>query len=412
MASYTKVGRTRFRAWRYGPGTQNGLAVDTVNPQVSHTSTDVRSAVHKNPGWRDAIRRCVQAGGPYSRSAQTYGFVTGNLTGRYFENASRTIRASEQLSGELCLLNHPTLPSLPSFPSLDVNARINFLQKCRSATRQFEGGTFLGELRQAVNMIARPGAALRKGIGAYLAEAKKVGRRNHYTDRGRILTQTWLEYSYGWRPLFADIDNAIDALSHVDHLIPTVVVGVSKDSNVSGRAEETSVVSGSSIRVDFVSQNNNRGSVRYLGTVAWESDPSRARAWESPKWGLTLSDFVPTVWNLIPYSFIVDYFSNVGAVIDASSFGLVGLRWGIRSSVLNSTKQLFTKRVYIVPSATRISPTAGGSLSLSQLSSWSFDRTLVSSVSVGLNDLQFRVPGVQDWRKWANLSALAIDRLY
>lgn len=411
MSTYVRTGRSHFVAWRYGPGTPNGKVVDSLSPTISHTSSDTKTG-SKNPGWRRQITLVQQAGTPYSRSAQTYGFVTGSLTGRYYENAARTIRAVEVNDGELFLLNHPPLPPVTVLPSIDVNARINFLQKCRSATRSFEGGTALGELRQTINMIARPGAALRRGIGAYLTEAKKVARRTHFSDRGRILTKTWLEYSYGWRPFFRDIDSAIDALTYVDHLIPEVVVGSSKDTYTSGRTVATSAISGSKLRTDMIYQNNHKGSVRYLGCVAWESDPSRARAWESPNWGLTLSDFIPTVWNLIPYSFIVDYFTNVGQVIDASSFGEVGLRWGVRSTVLNSSVQMFQGPVTVAPGANVFSPSAGGSLSLSQLSNWSFNRTLVSKVTVGLNDLQFRVPGVSDWRKWANLAALAIDKAY
>lgn len=353
----------------------------------------------------------VQAGSAYSRSATTRGVVTGIISGSFHEDLLKTRRTEERLYGQLFLDAGPVEPSLPSFPSLDLNARIKFLQKCRSSQRLFQGGVFLGELRETLNMIARPGAALRQGIGAYLAEAKKVARRNHYTDRGRLLTKTWLEYSYGWRPLFRDIDAGMEALATVNHTIPDIVVGLARDT-VANPPYYRTTGGGGSVLGTALFREQWTGSVRYLGCVAWESK-NKAREWESPKWGLTLSDFVPTVWNLIPYSFIVDYFSNVGDVLDASSYGKVNLRWGVKSVRLNSSVQMGRQ----LTSFNGLGPTEspiGASINctLSQLAKWSFQRTLLDSVSVGLNDLQLKVPGVGDWRKWANLAALAIDKSY
>lgn len=402
---------SRQKITRMGPSTPNGTVVDRIYRTATAVSTDSRVG-SKNPRWRDNIRRVIQAGSAYSRSALTRGVVTGTITGSFHEDAQKTRVCTEVLSGVLFLDNGPPTPVTPSFPSLDVRARIDFLQKCRSARRRFQGGVFLGELREAINMIARPGAALRRGIGAYLADAKNVVRRYHYTDRGRILTKTWLEYSYGWRPLFRDIDSGMRALAATDHIVPDIIVGVASDEGGSNPVSRSTLASGGNTIGTALFREKTRGSVRYLGCVAWEST-NRAQEWESPKWGLTLSDFVPTVWELIPYSFIVDYFSNVGQVIDASSFGVVSLRWGVRSQLLNSSIQMGrqSSSFYgLSPSAKPIYSTVN--LSLSQLSSWSFSRTLITSVSVGLNDLRFRVPGVSDWRKWANLAALAIDKAY
>ncbi len=43
--------------------------------------------------------------------------------------------------------------------------------------------------------------------------------------------------------------------------------------------------------------------------------------------GLTLDEFIPTVWELIPYSFLVDYVTNIGAIIDGYSLNKSGLKW-------------------------------------------------------------------------------------
>lgn len=410
MASTSVIARSRRVVKRFGPGTPNGTTIDDIYRTSVRASVETKSG-SRNPGWRSRIRKVIQAGSGYSRSATTLGTVTGNISGTLFENVAKTIRREERLSGQLFLDSGPTTPTPFNFGYLSADAKVKFLQKCRSSQRLFQGGVFLGELRESLNMIARPGAALRRGIGAYLAEAKKVARRNHYTDRGRLLTKTWLEYSYGWRPLFAEIDSGMQALATVHHIVPDIVVGVAADTVCSEPYTRQTTASGVQIGGLARFRAEHRGSVRYLGCVAWESE-NRAKEWESPKWGITLRDFIPTVWNLIPYSFIVDYFSNVGGVLDASSYGRVDLRWGVLSVRNNSTVKMsqVTPFAQLGAGDSVVSMTAN--CALGQLSVWSFNRSIIDHVSVGLNDLHFKVPGVGEWRKWANLSALAIERFY
>jgi hypothetical protein len=407
MATSTRVGRTRRKASRIG---DDGFFV--VADEVPFTAVNVESdskTGSKNPNWKSQVRKVTQAGTPYARSGTKAGFVVGQVTGRY-RVLVHSSTVTDTMWGELFLDNPPPVPLMPELPNLDVTARINFLKQCRQTYRAFQGGVFLGELREAISMIVRPASALRRGISAYLATAKKAGRSVRFSDRGRVLTKTWLEHSYGWGPLVNDIDAGMFALASSSHLIPEVIAGTGYDEFQGNHVTRKSVVPGSFVQASARFVDACDASVRYLGAVAWESE-NRARNWRS-HWGLTLSDFAPTVWELIPYSFMVDYFSNIGAIIDASSFGTVGLRWGVRSSRSRVWTMMSPGPVTFI-SSSALEPRLGtASLRLQQLSRWSFARTLVDSVSVGLQDLQFRIPGVTDWRKWANLSALAIERLY
>jgi hypothetical protein len=406
MANSTIVGRTRRKAVRVGADGTHVVADEVISQ--AHTSTDTKVG-SKNPNWKANIRRVVQAGSAYSRSGTSYGFVTGNITGRYRIDFHQST-VTDTMTGALFLDNGPSLPVMPPLPNLDVGAKTEFLSKCRQTYRAFQGGVFLGELAETIRMIARPGAALRTGISAYLADTKKVGRRTSFTDRGRILTKTWLEHSYGWRPLISEIDAGMAALASTSHLIPEVIAGVGKTTFYGDRVVRTTNPPGSFVAYNAAFMQRTDASVRYLGAVAWESE-NRARDWKS-HWGLSVSDFYPTVWNLIPYSFIVDYFSNIGAVIDASSFGSVGLRWGVRSSRVKSYIDMAPLGGFFSSSSALNPRRITASLALTPLSTWTFSRSLIDNVTVGLGDIQFRVPGVTDWRKWANLSALAIERLY
>lgn len=56
--------------------------------------------------------------------------------------------------------------------------------------------------------------------------------------------------------------------------------------------------------------------------------------------GLDLSSFAPTVWEVIPYSFVADYFTNIGDMIDAASFPRSTLSWVAKTIVLTKERKL------------------------------------------------------------------------
>ena len=57
--------------------------------------------------------------------------------------------------------------------------------------------------------------------------------------------------------------------------------------------------------------------------------------------GVDLSSVAPTSWELIPYSWLVDYFTDVGSAIDAVSIRLVEFGWS-NVTVRNSATSVWT----------------------------------------------------------------------
>lgn len=302
-----------------------------------------------------------------------------------------------------------TPPSQLSTADLDTAARIAFLNKVRAERSSFQGGVFLGELKEAIHMVTRPASALRQAVSTYSRAAKKAARRERNLKlRVKAVSGTWLEHSYGWRPLFSDVDNAMEALAKAGHYVPRQVISVQRADVRSGKAVAEGTMGGS-INYSQLWRWRRRASVRYIGSVAWESE-NVAVNWQS-RWGLTLGDFVPTLYELIPYSFLVDYFTNLGDIINASSMGTVGLRWGCKTTWLKAD-------VDVSPGLLSYS-SATPSMKIDNLS-WKFsagensrfnlNREIVTSVGVGISDISFRCPGVSS-TKWLNIAALAIEKL-
>jgi hypothetical protein len=148
---------------------------------------------------------------------------------------------------------------------------------------------------------------------------------------------------------------------------------------------------------------DNKVMVRYRGAVVAENSPPSF----PEQLGLSWSNLLPTVWELIPYSFLVDYFTNVGSVIDGISTGVVSLAWGCRSEVRESLSRISTELARVSldtnPGQGRWSGNVHGAGLIGQ--NRYVNRQSVNVISLGIGDFQFKLPGVST--KWLNIGALA-----
>ena len=180
----------------------------------------------KQPNWRRRVRLCVDATGPYVVDAIQDGLIQGSIsaTGKVLTvegGFDRIIPFKEYWEGPF--LGNPKVPAPSAYgPAADdTQARMAFLQHVRSLRTQFQGGVFLGELKEAIHMIVRPAQALRSAVDVYLGAAKEAARRGKGKKAiTRAIAGTWLEKSYGWVPMFSDIDSAMKALATTGHLVP------------------------------------------------------------------------------------------------------------------------------------------------------------------------------------------------
>lgn len=291
----------------------------------------------------------------------------------------------------------------------DNRARELFYAHYRSATTAFQGGVALGELGETIRMIGNPAKALRKEVGLLYDLLFKKLKKSKYKkarDRNKVLAETWLEGSFGWKPLISDIEGVHRALHERGDYLNRIIY------TINGRSEHKVETHLKNLASSGYSNVSFRGSavetktafVRYLGGVKCEElSPERA---EQKYWGFDPSAIVPTVWELVPYSFLIDYFTNVGKVIDSLSMRRARLAWGVKTT-RRSTTRLFSdgynnsnRNVYKVLSAS-CDPGSWESIKSS------FIREPIDSVP--FPNLEFKIPGVST--KWLNIGALvAIKR--
>jgi hypothetical protein len=249
-----------------------------------------------------------------------------------FLNGQHTFRKVSGILG-IHKLMAPTdfVPGL--FEDVRSRAKAEFSKHFVKKQRTFQSLVFGGELAQTLRLIRRPAIALRKGVQYYLDyKVKKLYKgKTTLRDKHRIATDSWLEYSYGVRPLVADVDDGMKTLADLRERMHSKVP-------VSGYAIDMANAVPVSVGYDGFSNVITSYGIREHKCAAYSKIyggmycPTFEDFYFS-RLGLSFNDVAPAIYELIPYSFLVDYFSNLGAVINAWSYGTANLNWISRISI-------------------------------------------------------------------------------
>lgn len=316
--------------------------------------------------------------------------------------------------GGLLDLGLPAAGSNTSLATAEDHASEQFLKAARNALTSFQGGTFVGELAEAIHGIRHPAESLVDFLKRHVKDAKRI--RNKLVSRGtsirkvnQVISDLWLERSYQWLPLCGDLESAGTALAQLSALEDAKVAsGEGFDDYALDNSFRSTAANGP-FEITYVVRHHEESRCRFYGQVVafHEEDPGPFGDFLRTKLGLTLSDAAPTAWELIPFSFVADYFSNLGSMISAYSFPTAAIRWmnrGLltRHSVLATDMKL-----------TKSTSSAGEQYEYTSDNPGSYKATYVTFLRTAFSpgDLipSFRldVPGISSWPKWLNLAALA-----
>lgn len=233
----------------------------------------------------------------------------------------------------------------PTLNRVTAHANSMFLSKAKSAISSFQSGQDIAELKQTIESVLHPMKSLQKTTLSYISTLSKVKNKfktvRNLSDRNhglkKALADTYLEWTFGWAPLAADIAQGITDLGK------TRFNSVPVESHASeGYSSTDSYDYGNGIESAFYVAHRvvtSYYSIRLKGVVnAYYNGTQPSLAQELQ---LLPEDFAPTAWNVLPYSFVVDYFLNIGDVIEAYSFPSAALRW-CNKSTRDSTKTVIS----------------------------------------------------------------------
>lgn len=185
------------------------------------------------------------------------------------------------------------------------------ITKLRSAilNGNWDGGVFLGELKQTTRICVDSVLALADLIGSIRKSRK--GRWSAswrgVEKSAKSLGALWLTYRYGWGPLMTDMKEACEVLG--------------KKLTVYDQrcfVKSPKVSSSNTVIRDLVPGTLTRNESTKIWFKAWFSPPSSystlAQRFSSQ---LGLDAPLTVAWELVPFSFVVDWFIGVGEYLEA-----------------------------------------------------------------------------------------------
>jgi len=288
------------------------------------------------------------------------------------------------------------------------NQAIKYILRAIRATRtQMQGMIFVAEAKKTMDMIRSPAKGLFNGVRDYIRSAGKRTRNAPKKSRKRILADTWLEYSFGWVPLASDIEDAVKAYkSLVNKKVITRLTRTGKD--LSDSYFQDLWIAGQNIPVKRFTYVQSSVTVRYIVGLRAQVTGFNPTMEVFERFGFVTKQFIPTLWEITPWSFLVDYFTNIGDILDAAMTDQSDVIWinkTVRSTAsTNRSVELDMQR--LVSTYPGLQVLAHGSPG-----NWNGIKTSVkrgSGVLISIPNFRVEVPATVN--KWLNLGALAVSQ--
>lgn len=335
MEPYTKTrphGYIRRPYAAYIRGAPGGPANFTkVNWNVVNVQ-DVLSG-EKNPRWRAAVRAGTQAGTNLTATRVTVESTPTSATFSRVRNGG-TDTLLRRCQYDFLSLGQMSCGDVPF--SLKQIALGKFYSKVQDHITPIKGGTILGELVKTVRTLKRPLESMDKLIRDYGRKVKPLTQRGRrgLSNHGRRevhhrINEAYLKFTYGWTPLASDVRSLFKYSSRSDVYSHVKMIWTNEESEVATQYSEVGGINqdvecGDLWAVGGDEETHYQCKVRGVARAAVDASPAKNVAAD---FGVLPRQWAPTIWEVLPFSFLVDYFSNVGDVVNALSVPRASISW-------------------------------------------------------------------------------------
>lgn len=428
MPAYTKTSSKRFRI---DLSQANALFANQPDVRTIYHYPNYGRTLKGNylPKWRDIIRTGGMATTNLWASIDDLEIRNPNMYASYYwkQTPSSTVGyiRHDHLSdvNYNYNLNPIALFSIltNAFYTVAKNRAIQSLyREIHKAHHQVQGGVILGELGKTARMLAKTAKGLKSGVINYIGSAVGIRRgKGSTTSKQKAISRSYLEAVFGWQPLINDCKDAAKAIGRLVHESDRARFRAFGD-NVGQAAQVVSVTSYSHLYVN-VNQIDKAGvEIIYRGFLRgpkYEAGSPPAERIVSMA-GFDLRSFLPTVWELIPYSFLVDYFTNIGDVLQALSVDTSGVYGLWKTERYWSTRAIncapdFSRSRSLIPEVYKTAGEFASDVSVSGTSGgYTIKRREVARDVSGMPLMVPQFTGFDlPWKQFANIGALLSSKM-
>jgi hypothetical protein len=408
-----------FNYWR--KYTSNGITSSNVNLTLSLPGTKLCNNV---PGYREIIRNGGDATGPYQVDASKTESVTPGLWSLTTRSSGTPVSVEVQVgSGFASNLSIPVSNST-SMSKANSIALSSAYRKIKQGQQHLNLLASLAEFGDVVRQFGAPLAALVDLTNKRLnrLELERRGLKGTVVFKrakwARIVASTWLEYAFGLAPLISDTRKVAEAYAHFNN--DEEISRLTQRSKIVARGEDLAVSQGVNTTQFLSSQiwvrrnTIDRASSRVQYVIGLKAPPatdfgSNDRLLQLL--GVNQANLLPAAWEAIPWSWLIDYFSNVGNILDAAATSTASVSWVSRTDTVRITREI-TETVDVATTKDYVF-NHGGRTDVSVSDSpakVSVIRTVLNRypTTLGVPPLYLEIPS--SWGQYANMVSVLLAR--
>lgn len=420
--------------WPYGDPTGSLSGQSSLYRTLNTSSTKTGTKVQ---GWRDKISKGLDASSPYSRTGV---FVVSAIPGDVVFTGSHKVP-----------INHPPPPALIDYaywpvretmkgyaypivaPShlavseanADAAALTETYKKVLAAQRQLNASATVAELSETIRQFGRPFRSVVDLSHRHLNRLNKERRRLHgpikrqKEDWADIVSSTYLEYAFGLAPLIDDTKGIAEALARWNLEGQDEILAPKKKAVGRGfdRASSSATLHfGGPVPYRYLSFTKNskkvtESRVQYVvGLSATLQADFQSNERLIQLLGFSPQDWIPGIYEGIPWSWLVDYFSNVGNILEAACTSTADVKWISKTVVKRTQEQTFMVPNFESLKAYRtngiVNPSYTGHAGRATVVSQTLKRTVPASL--GIPPLVLSLPSTAS--KFLNMAAVLLQR--
>jgi hypothetical protein len=343
-----------------------------------------------NPKFKDQIKKGMDATTGMTAYLRTVRHIDGDLlietnSGLYARRQGFIMTSADPPTG-----NYDSLSSAEAIR----DASAAFFRQARNAQRAVQGIVILGELAQTVRMLKGNTSSIMR---LFIDWRNRLSRRRPRSAKERLkrAADAWLEFQFGWRPLVSDAKSILSSYSKPRVVTRVISASGSKDWHLID--SDTTTITTGPMKYDEKFWKYSRACCYFKGGISIEV----GAVGELQRWGFTPSDFVPSLYELLPWSFLFDYFTDLGATVEGLCFPKQSIRWSCRSVVKEYRNRYFCGNARKDPT---LSSGVKRSMNTPQETEWIRKEVVRTKQNPDVPWPKVQVPGFGP--KWINLAAL------
>lgn len=271
----------------------------------------------------------------------------------------------------------------------ESDASSRFYSQLSSALKALEGGELVGELGKTAKSLILTSKYLVATLNSWKRAVRRA-KNSSARRRAGIVSSSYLQWKFGWDPLVKDVLALTDSLvdDYVTY-IPFSVTGHNTPASASYvQAEYTGM-----LEYDTTVVAKAQSTVRYKGDFVVNRTGIGGLV---ERMGISPSNFLPTLYNLLPWTYMLDYFSNLGDIVQAIASVDVGsnVAWCCRT-VRNTSTTTYSSghSVRVVPG---ITPNPGYPIVIPSTTIWTNKYVArTAALPSRIPGLRLRVPNFQ-----------------